>query len=212
MAGLWWVTASRGAVVGSHSIAAGGQAVNKQITAAAMAAATLLAAGCANQHPPASPAPAGAAKASIAAHAASNPACMAQLSAWRPTGERFDRALLRDAGAIETDLRSLISQVAQGAQPSISAALTDSGTLASAAKQMLGDHLPPSCVPHMRAALTAAMLSFEKQATDMNNASLALTDWNAQGAERLLKAASHDITAGTTGIGQATADSGSYQS
>ena len=64
----------------------------------------------------------------------------------------------------------------------------------------------------MRAALTAAMLSFGKQATDMNNASLALNDWNAQGAERLLKTASHDITAGTTGISQATADSNNYQS
>ena len=51
-----------------------------------------------------------------------------------------------------------------------------------------------------------------EQAADMNNASLALNDWNAQGAERLLKTASHDITAGTTGISQATADSNNYQS
>ena len=186
--------------------------MNKQITAAAMAAATLLATGCASHHPPASPGPAGATKASTAAHAAGNPACMAQLSAWRPAGERFDRTLLRDAGAAESDLQSLITQVGQGAQPSIGAALTDTGTLASAAEQMLDRHLPPSCVPHMRAALTAAMLSFGKQATDMNNASLALNDWNAQGAERLLKTASHDITAGTTGISQATADSNNYQS
>lgn len=45
----------------------------------------------------------------------------------------------------------------------------------------------------------------------MNNASLGLSDWNAQGAERLLKAASHDITAGATGISQATAGLNTHQ-
>ncbi len=56
------------------------------------------------------------------------------------------------------------------------------------------------------------MLNFEKQAADINNASLALSDWNDQGAERLLKAASHDVTAGANGIRQAAADSDNYQS
>jgi hypothetical protein len=188
--------------------------VNKQITVAATAVATLLAAGCASQHSPASPeassVPTGATGASTAARAASNPACAAQLSAWRPTGEGFDRKLLRDAGAAESDLQSLITQAEEGAQPSINAALADSGALASAAKQMLDHHLPPSCVPHMRAALTAALVNFEKQAADLNNASLALSDWNTQGAERLLKAASHDVTAGASGIRQATADLSNY--
>lgn len=212
-----WAIASHGAVLGGHSTAAGGQAVKKQITAAATAAAaaSLLGAGCAStQHSPASPrgspAPAGATKASTAARADSNPACTAQLSAWRPAGERFEHTLLHDTGAAESDLQSLITQAEEGAQPSITAALTHSGTLASTAKQVLDHHLPPSCVPHMRAALTAAMLNFEKQAADMNNAGLALTDWNDQGAERLLKAARHDITAGATGIRQATADADNY--
>lgn len=193
--------------------------MKKHITAAATAAAavTALAAGCTStQHPPASPqaspAAAGAAGASTAARAASNnPACEAHLSAWRPTGERFERILRHDAGAAESDLQSLITQTEEGAQPSIGAALTNSGTLADTARQMLEHHLPPSCVPHMRAALTASMLNFEKQAADMNNASLALSDWNAEGAKRLLKAASHDITTGTAGISQATADLNNYQ-
>ena len=55
------------------------------------------------------------------------------------------------------------------------------------------------------------MLNLEKQAPDVNNASLALSDWNAQAAQRLLKAASHVITAGTTGINQATAEANNYQ-
>jgi hypothetical protein len=213
-----WATAPHGAVLGAQSTAAEGPAVKKQITAAATAAAaaTLLAAGCASiQHPAArsraSPTPAGATETSTAARAASNPACKAKLSAWRPEGERFEHTLLQDAGAAESDLQSIITQAAQGAQPGVGAALTNSGTLASAAKQMLDHHLPPSCVPHMRVGLIASMLDFEKQAPDVNNASLSLNDWNAQGAERLLKAASHDITAGVAGIRQATADSNSYQ-
>jgi hypothetical protein len=213
-----WAAAPRGAVLGAQSTAAGGRAVKKQITAAATAAATatLLAAGCAStQHPAASsrasPTPAGATEASTAARASSNPACKAKLSAWRPEGERFERTLLHNAGAAESDLQSIITQMEEGAQPGVGAALTGSGTLASAAKQMLDHHLPPSCVPHMRAGLIRSMLDFEKQAADVTNASLALSDWNAQGAERLLKAASHDITAGATGIRQATADSDSYQ-
>jgi hypothetical protein len=56
--------------------------------------------------------------------------------------------LLHDAGPAESDLRSLLSQAGEGAQPSASAALTDSGTLAGAAGQMLDHDLPPSCVPH----------------------------------------------------------------
>ena len=186
---------------------AGGQAVKKQITAAAAAtaAATLLTAGCASTpHSPASPGdspvPTGAAKASTAARTDSNPACTAQVSAWRPAGERFEHTLLHDAGTAEADLQSFLTQAKEGAQPSINKALTHSGTLASVARQVLDHHLPPSCVPQMRAALTASMLNFEKQAADMNNASLALSDWNDQGAERLLKAASHDITLGANGI------------
>lgn len=190
--------------------------MKKQTTAAATAALTLLIAGCASTHSPvspgASPAPAGAAKASTAARADGSPACMAQLAAWRPAGERFEHKLLQDAGAAEADLRSLLTQVQEGAQPSINAASTLSGTLASIAKHVLDHHLPPPCVPHMRAALTAALPNFEKQAADMNNASLALIDWNAQGAERLLKAASHDITVGVSGTRQATADSNNYKS
>jgi len=193
--------------------------VKKQITAAAIAtaAATLLTAGCASTphapaSPRASPAPASASKVSTAARADSNPACTAQLSSWRPTGERFEDTLLHNAGAAESDLQSLITQAGEGAQPSISAALTPSGTLARIATQVLDHHLPPSCVPHLRAALTASMLNFEKQAADINNASLALSDWNDQGAERLLKAASHDVTAGANGIRQAAADSDNYQS
>jgi hypothetical protein len=138
--------------------------------------------------------------------------CTAQLSAWRPAGERFEHTLLLDAGAAESGLQSLLTQAGEGAQPSTNEALTRSGTLASIAKHVLDHHLPPPCVPHMRAALTASMLNFEKQVADINNASLALNDWNGQGAERLLKAASHDITAGANGIRQATADSNNYQS
>lgn len=191
--------------------------MKKQTTAAATAALTLLIAGCAStQHSPASPgaspAPAGATKASTAARADGNPACMAQLAAWRPAGERFEHTLLQDAGAAEADLRSLLTQAEEGAQPSINAAITLSGRLAGIAKHVLGHHLPPPCVPHMRAALTASMLNFGKQAADMNNASLALIDWNAQGAERLLKAASHDIAASASGIRQASADSNNYKS
>jgi hypothetical protein len=187
-------------------------AVKNQIIAAATAAVAVLAAGCAGtQGPPASPqaspGSAGATEAGAATRAASSPACKARLSAWRPAGERVEHTLLHDAGAARSDLQALITQANEGVQPSISAALTDSGTLASTARQMLDRHLPPSCVPHLRAALTASMLNFEKQATDLNNASLALSDWNSQEAERLLKSASHDITAGATDISQATADS-----
>jgi hypothetical protein len=193
-----------------------GQAVKKHFTAAAAAAATLLAAGCASTHHPAGsslpfPSPAGASQASTVASAAINPACQAQLSAWQPAGERFEHMLLHDAAAAASDLQSIVAQAQQGAQPSVSAALTDSETLARTAKQMLHHHLPPSCVPHMRTELTAAMLDFEKQAADVGTADLALNDWNAHGAEQLLKAASHDITAGATGINQATATSNSYQ-
>ena len=94
----------------------------------------------------------------------------------------------------------------------MNAALTHSGTLAAVAKQVLDQHLPPACVPQIRGAVTAALLNFEKQAADINNASLALSDWNDQGAERLLKAASHNITAGASGVRQATADSHNYPS
>jgi len=214
-----WATALHGAMLADHSTVAGGRAVKKQITAAATAtaAATLLTAGCASTpqspaSPGASPASAGATKASTAARADSNPACTARLSAWLPAGERLEHTLLQDAGAAESDLQSVITQAGEGAQPSINGALTHSGTLASTAKHVLDHHLPPLCVPKMRAALAASMLNFEKQAGDLNNASLALSDWNDQGAERLLKAASHDITAGATGIRQATADSHNYQS
>jgi hypothetical protein len=75
---------------------------------------------------------------------------------------------------------------------------------------MPGHHLPPSCAPHLRAALTAAARNIEKQAAEVNNASLALNDWNAQGAERLLTAATHDITTGATGISQAIADANNH--
>jgi hypothetical protein len=191
--------------------------VKNHITAAVAAAATvtLLTANCAStQHSAASsgpsPTPAGASEASTATRAASNPACKAQLSAWRPEGERFEHTLLHDGGVVESDLHSIIRQADEGAQPSVGAALTDSGTLAIAAKQMLDHHLPPSCVPHMRADLIASMLDFGKQAAEVTNASLALSDWDARGAERLLKAASHDITAGAAGIRQATADANSY--
>jgi hypothetical protein len=190
--------------------------VKKQITVAVTATALLTADCAGTPHSPASlgasPASAGATRASTAARADSNPACTAQLSAWRPAGERFEHTLLQDAGAAESDLQSLITQAEEGAQPSINAAaLTHSGTLASIAKHVLDRHLPPPCVPHMRAALTASMLNFEKQAAGLNNASLALSDWNDQGAERSLKTASHDITAGATGIRQATADYNNYQ-
>jgi hypothetical protein len=191
--------------------------VKKHFTAAAAAAATLLAAGCASTHHPAgssppSPAPAGAGQqASTAAGAASNPACQAQLSAWRPAGDRWEHTLLHDAATAASDLQSIVTQAQQGAQPSISAALTDSQTLASTAKHTLRHHLPPPCVPHLRTELTAALLDFEKQEAAVGTADLALNDWNAHGAEQLLKTASHDITAGATGINQATATANSYQ-
>jgi hypothetical protein len=188
--------------------------VKEQITAAA--AATLLAVGCAStQHHEGSslpsPSPAGASEAGTVTGAARNPACEAKLSAWRPAAERFEHTLMHDAGTAESDLQSIITQAEEGAQPSVSAALTDSATLASAAKQMLDHHLPPSCVPHMRADLTGSMLDFEKQVVDVDNGGLALDDWNAQGAERLLKAATHDITTGESGLSRTTADANSYQ-
>jgi hypothetical protein len=126
-------------------------------------------------------------------------------------GRTFEHTLLHEAGAAQADLRSLITQTEEGAQPSASAALTDSRTLTSTAGQMLGHHLPPSCVPHLRAALTGSLHNFERQAAGVSNASLALSDWNAQGAERLLKAASHDITADESGISQAIADFNNHQ-
>jgi hypothetical protein len=124
---------------------------------------------------------------------------------------RYMRALGHEAGVAESGLRSLITQAREGAQPSASAALSGSQALASTARQVAGNHRPPSCVPHLRADLTTSMLDFEKQAADVGNASLALSDWNVQGAERLLEAASHDIKAGINGIRQATAEVNSYQ-
>jgi hypothetical protein len=190
--------------------------VTTHFVAAAAAAVTLLAAGCASTQyhavgSPPSPSPTAASSASTVARGASNPACEAQLSAWRPAGMRYEHVLMHDADVAESDLRSLITQAGEGAQPSGSAALTGSQALASTAQQVARNHLPPSCVPHLRADLTASMLDFEKQAVDVGNASLALADWNLQGAEPLLKAASHDIKAGTYGISRATAEFNSYQ-
>jgi hypothetical protein len=179
-----WATASHGAVLAGHSNGRG--TCGEKADHRCGHSNALLTAGCAGTpHSPASlgasPASAGATRASTAARADSNPACTAQLSAWRPAGERFEHTLLQDAGAAESDLQSLITQAEEGAQPSINAAaLTHSGTLASIAKHVLDRHLPPPCVPHMRAALTASMLNFEKQAAGLNNASLALSDWTTR--------------------------------
>lgn len=183
------------------------------LAAAGLTAVALTA--CETSAAPTAVPPTSAAPAVASSTAAPSQDCQTQLSAWRGSGAPQLQSVADDLTKVGNDGVSLAAALQSGNETAAESALQTNAATMQSDIQAVQSNLPPSCVPGLRADVSAAMTNLNTEAIDQGQAATAaangnydLADGNVQAGNTAmsagiakLKVANDDMTAFSNGSG-----------